>query len=644
MGRALEAPENPTTRQRIELFEAAVDASSEGLALAEEGVICYANLAFARLLGLSNPSQVIGRPLASLRPAGYPCVRLRGREGNCGRSHLCQFTAERDGKTSRIESTCSPFQVQDREMLFVTIRDVSIRDRRRMVRDEDRRFRTIFNGAPTAIVQCNLAGRVLEANSAAERMLGYTRTELRGMHFAQFTHPDDIEKATEPFQELAQGRTESCELELRYLNKSSGTGWVQLAMSLVRGVTREPQFVIGMAEDITQRKLAEQRLREAQKMEVIGRLVSGFAHDFNNLLTGITLYCDLLLAGLDANSRLRHHAEEIRLAGEQGATLIQQLLAISRKQVIEPKVLSLNDVIRSTHGLLSRLIGDKFQLSANLKPSLAYVRIDPAQAQQLLFNLVLNARDAMAEGGQIAIATDDCEFVATGTAIPGVAFSVTDCGCGMSEEVRAHLFEPFFTTKSSGRGTGLGLATVHDIVSRNGGTIEIDTEVGKGSRLTIKLPRALEAVGETIPPVEAFPGKGGEIILLVEDNSTVREAAAGILRESGYRVLEAGSGAEAIELSEQSKRPIDLLLADIAMPGMSGRELAQQLEQQRPGLAVLHMTGFDPVREDSSGSAPVISFRKPFTGAVLLEKVREILDARSSRTYKTLRLRKREKS
>jgi two-component system cell cycle sensor histidine kinase/response regulator CckA len=531
-------------------------------------------------------------------------------------------------------------------MLFVTIRDVSLRERRRMVRDEDRRFRTIFNGAPTGIVQCDLTGRVLEANPAAERMLGYSRTELRGMHFRQFTHPDDVDQGLELFQRLAQGQLESYERELRYLGKSSATRWVRLTMSLVRGVNCQPHFVIGMAEDITERKLAEQRLREAQKMEVIGRLVSGVAHDFNNLLTGVTLYCDLLLAGLDAKSRLHHHAEEIRLAGEQGAALIQQLLAISRKQVVEPKVLSLNDIINGTSGLLGRLIGEKFQIGAKLKPGLAYVRIDPAQAQQILFNLVLNARDAMADGGEIAIATGDCEFVAPGAelkAVPGVELSVTDRGCGMSEEVRARLFEPFFTTKSSGHGTGLGLATVHDIVSRNGGTIEIDSELGRGTRFTVKLPRVLEAAGETIPRGGAFPGKGGETILLVEDTSAVREAAARILRESGYCVLEAGSGAEAIELSRQSKPSIDLLLADIAMPGMDGRELARQLEEQLPGLAVLHMTGFDPVSEDGSAPVPVISFRKPFTGAVLLAKVREILDARSSKSSKTLRLRKREK-
>jgi PAS domain S-box-containing protein len=278
MGNALEVPENLAIRQGAGLFEAAVDASTEGLALAEQGLICYANPAFVRLLGLSEPSHVIGHPLASLRPVGYPCLRMPGQEGNCENSHLCQFTAERNGKIFRIESTCSPFLVQDREMLFVTIRDVSLRERRRMVRDEDRRFRTIFDGAPTGIVQCDLTGRVLEANPAAERMLGYSRTELRGMHFRQFTHPDDVEKGLELFQRLAQGQFESYEREIRYLGKSSATRWVRLTMSLVRGVNRQPHFVIGMAEDITERKLAEQRLREAQKMEVIGRLVSGVAH------------------------------------------------------------------------------------------------------------------------------------------------------------------------------------------------------------------------------------------------------------------------------------------------------------------------------------------------------------------------------
>lgn len=620
---------------------AGMDASCEGIALAEQGVIRYANPSFARLLGFSEAAQVVGRPLASLRPAGYPCLQLPGSANGCGDPHLCHFTAERNGKTLRIESSCSPFVVQDRRLLFVTIRDVSERERRRMVRDEDRRFRTIFNGAPTGIVQFDLEGRVLEANPAAEQTLGYSRAELRGMHFREFTHPEDVARDLTLFQNLMRGELESYELELRYLGKSSNTRWVRLTMSLVRGVNREPHFVIGMTEDITERKLAEQRLRESQKMEVIGRLVSGVAHDFNNLLTGITLYCDLLLAGLDRVSPLRHHAEEIHLAGEQGAALIQQLLAIARKQVIEPKLLSLNDVVQSTSDLLTRLIGDKFQLTANLKKDLGLVRMDPAQVQQILFNLVLNARDAMAAGGEILVETDVCELPGSEPRPSrGVALSVTDHGCGMSEEVRARLFEPFFTTKSSGRGTGLGLSTVHDIVTRYGGVIEIDSEVGRGTRFVVKLP-LVDAPSEKAVAAQAFPAKGGETILLVEDNVAIREAAAHILRESGYSILEAGDGREAMDIARKTRKPIDLLLADIAMPGMSGRELAQQLRRGRPQLGILHMTGFEAAETYGAGEDPVIPFRKPFTGAVLLEKVREILDTQSSKSSK--RLRKREK-
>lgn len=641
MGPALDVVTGRETARETEMLGAAFKASSEGLALAEQGILRYANHAFARLLGFAHPSELVGRTLESLRPAGYPCLQSSG-PGGCGASHLCQFTTERNGKELRIESSCSPFPVGSREMLFVTIRDVSIRERRRMMRDEDRRFRAIFNGAPAGIVQCDLDGRVLEANRTAERMLGYSRTELRGMHFREFTHPEDIAKDLELFQALRQGRLESYELELRYLGKSSAMRWVRLTMSLVRGATGEPQFVIGMAEDITERKLAEQRLREAQKMEVIGRLVSGVAHDFNNLLTGVTLYCDLLLAGLDRKSPLRHHAEEIRMAGEQGAALIQQLLAISRKQVIEPKVLSLNEVISGTRGLLARLIGEKFELKTALKKNLGLLRIDPAQVQQVLFNLVLNARDAMAGGGTILIETDECELGRVdeaGKAMPGVMLAVTDTGCGISAEVRARLFEPFFTTKAIGRGTGLGLATVHDIVARNGGSIEIDSEVGCGTRFRVTLPRFEEAA-RSVPEAKAFPGKGGETILLVEDNSAVREAAARILRDSGYRVLEAGGGQDAIALSRSTGKPIDLLLADIAMPGISGRELARQLQSERPGLAVLHMTGFEAPGEDWGSPDLVIPFRKPFTGAVLLQKVREVLDARISKSSKKLRSRK----
>jgi PAS domain S-box-containing protein len=478
-------------------------------------------------------------------------------------------------------------------------------------------------------------------------MLRYSREELRGMHFRDFTHSEDVQKDLELFQELVDGKRESYELELRYLGKAAATGWVRLTVSLIRGVDRKPQFAIGMTEDITERKRAEQRLREAQKMEVIGRLVGGVAHDFNNLLTGITLYTDLLIAGLPAGSRLLHHAEEIRMAGEQGAALIQQLLAISRQQVVEPRILSLNETIGKTRNLLSRLLGEQFELVTHLDSNLGLVKMDAAQVQQILFNLVLNARDAMAQGGRILVETRNCESCLAESspspgALPAVMLIVTDWGCGMNAETQSHLFEPFFTTKASGRGTGLGLATVYNIVKNNGGTIQVESELGRGTQCTVRLPR----VGETEPAgkVSSYsPDFGGETILLVEDNVAVRQAANRILAECGYEVLEARSGPEALELSRHHRKPIHLLLADVVMPGVSGREVARQLCLERPEMKVLYMTGYEPESaEPADGRDPVVFFRKPFTGAALLDKLREVLEFDRSKILKKSRKRKRE--
>jgi len=442
----------PRTLSR-ELLQAAFDRSPEGMALTEGGLICYANPVFAQLVGDRRPADLLGRPLERFRPRGYPCAAAQLGKQRVGEHHLCQFVVQRsDGAPSQIESTCASFQAEGREFQLLTVRDATVRERRRMVRDHDRRFRTIFEGAPAGIVQCDLQGRVLETNPAVERMLGYSRAELRGMHFRDFTHPEDVGSDLHLFQELVEGKRESCELEIRYVGKSAVTGWVRLNVSLIRGVDGRPQFAIGMTEEVTERKRAEQRLREAQKMEVIGRLVGGVAHDFNNLLTGIMLYCDLLIAGLEPSSRLMHHTEEIRMAGQQGGALIQQLLAMSRRQVVEPRILCLNEVILSTKNLLSRLIGEKFELTTRLHRKLDKVKIDPAELQQILFNLVLNARDAMPQGGTIYVRTGlgklgPQDLPSLEGSIPATFLEVKDNGCGMSADTRSRLFEPFFTTK-----------------------------------------------------------------------------------------------------------------------------------------------------------------------------------------------------
>jgi two-component system, cell cycle sensor histidine kinase and response regulator CckA len=641
MGSPLRVVATPTATFDSELLGAAFEGNPEGLALAENERILHANSAFAELFGFLNPAEMVGRTLVSLRPEKHRCARTCSPGSAIANGHpACEFTARRkDGSTVRIEADCSSFRSQDRELVVLTVRDVSQRERRRIVRDSDRRFRAIFDAAPMGILQCGTDGRVLETNPAAERMLGCGREELRGARFGDFIHPEDIEKNSRQFRDLAEGKHEAYEAELRYRGKGEASGWIHLKVSLVRGVDDEPQFAIAMTEDITERKRSEQRLREAQKMEAVGRLVGGVAHDFNNLLTGIMLYCDLLTAGLERNSRLHHHAEEIRLAGEQGAALIQQLLAISRKQVVEPRVLCLNQTITTTRNLLSRLIGENIELRVHLDDRLGDVKMDPAQVQQILFNLVLNARDAIAEQGWITVETRNCSFLPTEAVVPrqstpGVMLAVADTGCGMSAETRAHLFEPFFTTKAAGHGNGLGLSTVHSIVKNSGGTIEVESEPGQGTCFRVVLPR-ISAPTVPLPEARFSPAAGGETILLVEDNLPVRHAARRILAECGYQVLEAANGNEAVGRAESHQGTIDLLLADLAMPGMNGRELARRLLAGRPELRVLYMSGYEsqepgePYVQD-----PVVLFRKPFTGAALLEKVRQILNAKSQMTPK----------
>jgi two-component system, cell cycle sensor histidine kinase and response regulator CckA len=610
------------------IFETAFHASCEGMAVAENGIVRSANPAFVRLLGHSSSSTLIGKPLARFRPKRHPCEFARvGAQESRSKGHLCQFVSQRrDGTPLRIESTCISFRMGAREFQLITIRDVSVRERRRMVRDGHERFRVIFEAAHMGILQCDLQGFVLESNPAVERMLDYSHTELRGMCLHDIAHSEAGDGHAALFRELAEGKRESYELEARYVAKSSATGCIRLTVSLVRGVDGKPQFAIVMTEDITDRKRAEERLRQAEKMEVVGRLVSGVAHDFNNLLTGIMLYCDLLITALPADSgRLKHHADEIRLAGEQGSALIQQLLAAARQQTIQPKILCLNEIIQKTRNLLSRLLGEKYDLSLDLRHDLGNVKIDPAQVQQVLFNLVLNARDAMSQGGRIEVTTGHHDLISdqpSNQGNEGVFLSVKDSGCGMSAETRARLFEPFFTTKATGRGTGLGLSTVQTIITNGGGSVIVDSELGQGTRITVVLPRASES--RTPDPASFSPAKPRETILLLEDNVTIRQAASRILSECGYTVLEAASGPEAIDLATEHAGKIDLLLADVDLPGMSGNEAAVQICAERTPPKVLYMSGRDG-HVDASAEATVF-FKKPFSSSALLEKVREILD------------------
>jgi PAS domain S-box-containing protein len=636
--------DSPAAREAdSDLLSAAFDACPECVAVVCGGRILHANLAFANLFGYLSSEEIKGKPLASLLPENYRCagsIEVLGLSEPAGCGYpVCQYEGRRkDGTRCRMESSCAPFSWNGRNLLVVTARDISQHERRRIARDTEKRYRAIFDAAAVGIVQCTPEGRIVETNPALERILGYSRQELRGLHFRDITHPDDFPKDLGMFEQMVAGKCDSYQMEVRYLRKDKMTGWCHLTVSLVRGPGGEPAFVLGMVEDITEHKRAEEQLRESQKMEAVGRLVGGVAHDFNNLLTAVTLYSDLVAAGLESNSRLHLHVDEIRLASERGAALIQQLLAIARQQAIEPRVLSLNEIVSNMENLLTRLIGENIELITETEEDLANVRIDPAQLQQVILNLVLNARDAMPQGGRIHIKTQNCcnqcRFSRHGQelSLPACAeLVVTDTGVGMDAETRSHLFQPFFTTKSPGQGNGLGLATAYGIIKEAGGSIEVDSEVGKGTRVTVVLPRVEEpAEKSTLSASRPAAKSGRETILLVEDDSSVRGSVFRVLTECGYKVLDAANGADALKLSADYGGDIDLLLTDLVMPGMSGREVAQHLRRLRPNVCVLFTSGYnqEPMRQTSNAQEEIVLFRKPFTGSALTRKVRELLDAR----------------
>ena len=394
--------------------------------------------------------------------------------------------------------------------------------------------------------------------------------------------------------------------------------------------------VVVMHVDITELVRLEERLRQSQKMEAVGRLAGGVAHDFNNLLTVITGYSDLLLLGLHAGAPERLHAEEIRKAADQAAALTRQLLAFGRKQLLAPQVLDPNDLIRDMEKMLRRVIGEDIDLATSLAPELGSVRADPGQLQQVVLNLAINAHDAMPRGGKLTIETSNVTLdgtyarkyleVQTGHY---VLLAVSDMGCGMSEEVRSHLFEPFFTTKDIGKGTGLGLSTIYGIVKQSGGHIAVYSEPGQGTTFKVYLPRVDEVGNAAVPAprLQSLPG-GKEVILLVEDQERVRCLTREVLTRCGYTVLEASNGGEGLKLVQEYSGPIDLLMTDVVMPEMNGRALADRLASLRPDIRVLFASGYteSAVVRHGALKAKTAFLQKPFTPEGLAAKVREVLD------------------
>ena len=420
------------------------------------------------------------------------------------------------------------------------------------------------------------------------------------------------------------------------MTKSGSTVVAHLATALVRDADGKPAYVIGMAEDVTEQRQLEEQLRQSQKLEAIGRLAGGVAHDFNNMLTAIGGYTALALEHAETGSTLRGDLDEIRKATDRAALLTRQLLAFSRKQVLMPELLNLNDVVLELEAMLRPLIGEDVALTTQLDPALGPIEADPGQLDQVVMNLVVNARDAMPNGGGITIATANCDVGENDDAIePGryVTLAVRDTGEGIDEPTLRQIFEPFFTTKDAGKGTGLGLATVYGIVKQSGGYVAVESELGIGSAFTIYLRRADGLVQQPVEPepapVVAEPvvvaATASTRVLVVEDEDVIRGLVDQVLRGEGYEVLLAADGDEAIALAGSNR--VDVLLTDLTMPGIGGHELADRLRAGAPALKVMFMSGFAEGNDFSTSALPPATafLEKPFTFTMLSERMRELV-------------------
>ena len=504
------------------------------------------------------------------------------------------------------------------------------------LRLSEQHFRKVFEEGPMgmALVAPNL--RIMSGNEALHRMLGYSSNELKGKTIAEITHPEDIEEDARMARTLFAGGIPGYRIEKRYLTKPGKIVWANLTASVIRAENGDPLFELGIVEDVTERKRLELQFLQAQKMEAVGRLAGGIAHDFNNLLTVINGYSQLLLDRLDPQNPFRGQIEEIQKAGARAASLTRQLLAFSRRQVLTPQVSDLNTVVSDIEGMLRRLIGEDVELRAVLRPNLGMVKIDTGQIEQVLTNLVVNARDAMPQGGRITIETADVDldatYVRTHLAVTAgryVMLAVSDTGHGMDAETQPHIFEPFFTTKEEGRGTGLGLATVYGIVKQSGGYIWVYSEPGEWTVFKIYLPRVEEAqAAEDDRRMSVLAPGGQETILVAEDQDEVRLLVCDVLKSKGYEVLEASRGEEALRIAREQTGPIHLLVTDVVMPGISGRDLARNLAVFQPELKVLYMSGYtgNAIVHHGVLEEGLTFMQKPFSPDELARKVREVLE------------------
>jgi two-component system cell cycle sensor histidine kinase/response regulator CckA len=632
-----EAKSAETVRRQTLAMESAVD----GMAILNaQGEFTYLNSAHAHVFGYEDPSELIGKTWRAL----YDSAEVAVFESTVLPQLFAKSVWRGESRAKRRDGSFFPQELSLTLLEnggFVCIcRDVNERRSAEKARAEvEAKYRALIEqvAAISYIAEIGLNAEWHYVSPQIGSIIGYSSEEWLGSsrEWMRHVHPEDhaiVESA-----EAASIKGEPFQAEYRMLRKDGRVIWVSDTAVVVRD-SQGHALMEGFIVDITERKQLEVQLQQSRRMEAVGRLAGGIAHDFNNLLTIIKGYTELALNRPGIQSELRSDIERIEDASERAATLVRQLLAFGRKQVLQPKNLDLNSIVLGLDKLLRRLMGEHIEMRTMVGEDVGTVKADPGQIEQVIMNLVVNARDAMPNGGRLTVETANVDLDSTyardhATVRPGryVMLAVTDTGVGMDAETAAHIFEPFYTTKGGASGTGLGLATVYGIVKQSGGYIWVYSEPGKGSSFKVYLPRVDESAEAPLPTKKhARARKGTETILLVEDEPAVRELTRMVLAAQGYSVVEALSPEDAERISENSGTEIHLLLTDVVMPGVSGRELAKRITARHPKMRVLYMSGYTHNVIASGGmlESGIAFLQKPFTPAVLVQRVRDVLDAR----------------
>lgn len=630
-GISLDVTEREAVTEAMRISEARyrqlVDLLPTAIFVYAENQILFGNPAFLRMIGATEPNELNGRnPFELAHPSDRDALRRRHDLLNNGSETVPGFEmriVRQDGRSVPVYSVAARISGYGDSATLVAVTDLTERERAIQL------LRSVLSSVGDAILTIDEHGVIDSANPAAARNFGYSEDELLGLNVASLMpepYAKDHHSFLANYLRTGVARVIGIGREVECVRRDHSRFTAELSITEFR-LEGERRFT-GVLRDITEKQRLQAQFIQAQKMEAVGRLAGGVAHDFNNLLTIISGYCDfLMLSELPTGDGQREAVATIRDAGERAARLTQQLLAFSRKAVIEPKLLDLNELVTDSARLLRRLIGEDIILAVVTAPKPILIKADPGQLEQVIMNLVVNARDAMPTGGRLTIET---AVVEQGGSFSSqcAQLSVCDTGTGMTEDVKSQIFEPFFTTKGVGKGTGLGLAVVHGVVNQNGGQVLIDSSVGEGTTFRILLPLIRDVTPNASVDSIRFANRGTETILLVEDDAAVRKITRLSLETQGYKVLEADGGSNAIRIAETYADHIDLLVSDVVMPEMGGRQLLNAVRQFRPGLRVLFISGYtdDAVLMHGVVEATDSFMQKPFTPLSLARKVREVID------------------